>query len=78
MLKKARQVFMGNIRRSSQGGMQTQITRVHYGAQHWPKKMLFDRIALERHDDTATKGERLQNAKHWNLRLNADGPQKPL
>ena len=20
----------------------------------------------------------LQNAKHWNLRLNADGPQKPL
>ena len=42
------------------------------------KKMLFDRIALERHDDTATKAERLQNAKHWNLRLNADGPQKPL
>ena len=40
--------------------------------------MLFDRIALERHDYTVTKAERLQNAKHWILRLNADGPQKPL
>ena len=40
--------------------------------------MLFDRIALERHDYTATRAERLQNAKHWILRLNADAPQKPL
>ena len=40
--------------------------------------MLFDRIALERHDYSASKAERLQNAKHWTLRLNADGPQKPL
>ena len=24
------------------------------------------------------RAERLQNAKHWILRLNADGPQKPL
>ena len=40
--------------------------------------MLFDRIALERHDYTATRAERLQNAKHWILRLFADGPQKPL
>ena len=40
--------------------------------------MLHDRIALERHDYTATRAERLQNAKHWVLRLNADGPQKPL
>ena len=35
--------------------------------------MLFDRIALERHDNTATRAERSQNAKHWILRLNADG-----
>ena len=40
--------------------------------------MLFDRIALERHDFSATRAERLQNAKHWILRLNADGPQKLL
>ena len=41
--------------------------------------MLFDRIALERHDYTATGAERLQNANHWILRLNADGsPKKPL
>ena len=39
--------------------------------------IFFDRIALERHDYTATRAERLQNAKHWILRLNADGPQKP-
>ena len=40
--------------------------------------MLYDLKALERHDYTATRAERLQNAKHWVLRLNADGPQKPL
>ena len=40
--------------------------------------MLFDRIALERHDFSDTKAERLQNAKHRILRLNADLPQKPL
>ena len=37
--------------------------------------MLYDRIALERHDHTATKAERTQNTKHWVLCLNADGPQ---
>ena len=31
--------------------------------------MLYDRIALERHDFIATKAERLQNAKHWILRF---------
>ena len=40
--------------------------------------MLYDRIALERHDFSATRAERLQNANRWVLRLNADGPQKPL
>ena len=38
--------------------------------------MLYDRIALERHDYTASRAERQQNAKHWVLRLNADGHQK--
>ena len=39
--------------------------------------MLYDRIALERHESTATRAERLQNAQNWILRLNADGLQKP-
>ena len=39
--------------------------------------MLFGRVAVERHDYTATKAERLQNAKHWMRCLNVDGPQKP-
>ena len=40
--------------------------------------MLYDRIALGRRDYIATRAELLQNAKHGILRLNADGPQKPL
>ena len=40
--------------------------------------MFFDRIALERHDNAATRAELLQIAKHWILRLNADGLQMPL
>ena len=40
--------------------------------------MLYDRIDLERHEYTATRAERLQNVKHWVLRLNADGSQKPF
>ena len=35
--------------------------------------MLFDRIALERHDYAATRAERLQITKQSILRLNADG-----
>ena len=38
----------------------------------------YDRIALERHDYTATKAERIQNTQHRVLCLNADGPSKPL
>ena len=40
--------------------------------------MLFDCIAVEKYDCTTTKAERLQNAKHWIPRLNADGPQMRL
>ena len=40
--------------------------------------MLYDRIALDRHDYAAIRAERSQNAKHWVLRLNAKGLQKPL
>ena len=39
--------------------------------------MLYDQIALETHDYTATKAERIQNSKHWVLSINAEGPQLP-
>ena len=40
--------------------------------------MLYDRIAIERHDYTDTRAERLQNVKHWFFRSTADGSQKLL
>ena len=33
--------------------------------------MLYDQIALEKHDHTATKAEQIQNSKHWVLSINA-------
>ena len=39
--------------------------------------MLYDQIALENHDYTATKAERIQNSKLWVLSINAEGPQLP-
>ena len=41
-------------------------------------KMLYDRIALEKHLYVATRAERIQNWKHWTLTLNTEGPQQPL
>ena len=40
--------------------------------------MLYDRIAVEKHIYVATKAERIQNSKHWILKLNTEGPQQPL
>ena len=40
--------------------------------------MFFDRIALENHEDTATRAERIRHSQHWILKLNQDGPQQPL
>ena len=58
-----------------QGGYRKSLAEHNIGEK---EVMLFDRIGHERHDYTATRGERLQNAEHWVLCLNADGPQKPL
>ena len=80
MLKKARQGKHGNhptilARWYEQEGYRMPLAVHNIGEK---EVMLFGRIALERHDCTATRAERLQKAKHWILRLNADGPQKPL
>ena len=75
MLKKARQTKHGNHPTILSRWVRTRRSRKSLPEHHIGEKevMLFDRIALERHDFTATKAERLQNAKHWTLRLNADG-----
>ena len=71
---------MASIRRHFQGGTNKKNTEKSLAEHNIGDKevMLFDRIALERHDCAATRPERLQNAKYWILRLNADGHQKPL
>ena len=71
MLKKARQSEPGNpptilSRRYAQEGYRKSLAEHNIGEK---EVMLFDRIALERHDSTATKAERLQNANHWILRF---------
>ena len=45
----------------------------------WTEEQIieYDKIALEDHSYVATKPERVQNAKHWVLRLNQDGAQQP-
>ena len=39
--------------------------------------MLYDQIAVEKHDYTATKAERIRNSQHWVLSINVEGPQLP-
>ena len=80
MLNKARQEKHGShpmilSKRNEQEGYRRSLAEHSIGEK---EIMLYDRIALERHDHTATRAERLQNAKHWVLRLNADGHQRPL
>ena len=80
MLKKARQPKNGShpailARLYAQERYQDSLAKHKIGEKEF---MFFDRIALERHDCTATRAERLQNAKNWVLRLNADGHPKPL
>ena len=66
ILKKARQEKHGShptilARWYAQKGYRESLTEHNIDEK---EVMLFDRIALERHDYTATRAERLQNAKH--------------
>ena len=77
MFKKARQGKHGSYptvlsRWHEQEGYRKSLAEHNIGEK---EIMLYDSIALERHDYTATRAGRLQNAKHWVLRLNADGPR---
>ena len=46
----------------------------------WTEEQLIehDKIAMEDHSYVTTKPERIQNTKHWVLRLNQDGAQQLL
>ena len=79
MLQKARQEKHGShpmllSRWHEQEGYRRSLAEHNIGEK---EVMLFDRIAAERRDFSATRAARLQNAKHWILRLNADGLPKP-
>ena len=80
MLKKARQQKHGNHPTILGRWYEEERYRDSLAEHNVGEKeiMLYDRIALERHDYAAARAERLQNAKHWVLRFNADGPQEPL
>ena len=59
----------------------TKTTNTDLFATHrWIQEQIIehDKIALEDHSNVATKPERIQNTKHWVLRLNQDGAQQPL
>ena len=78
MFKKARQKKHGNhpsifSRWYEQEDYRKSLAKHNIGEK---SVMLFDRVALERHDCSARRAERLQNAEHWILRLTADGSQK--
>ena len=79
MQKKARQAEHGShptilSRWYEQEGYRRLLTEHNIGEK---EPTVYDGIALERPDCTPTRAERQQKAKHWDLRLNADGPQKP-
>ena len=81
MFYKAKQM-LEKATQSKHGNHPTILSKWYEQEEYWKslaehiieKKevILFDRIALDRHDYTATKAERLQNAKQWILRLNAN------
>ena len=78
MLRKAKNKKNGNhltnlSRWKAQESYQTSLAKQNKGE----KNMLYDQIALEKHDYTATKAERIRNSKHWVLSIIAEGPQLP-
>ena len=79
MLKKARQSKHGNHPTILSKWYEQEEYRKSLAEYNTGEKevMLLDRIALERHNFSAMTTELLQKAKHWILRLHADGPQKP-
>ena len=80
MLKKARQKKHGRHPTILSRWYASESYRNSLNAIGWREKhkMLYDRIALEKHIYVATRAEKIRNSKHWILTLNAEGPQQPL
>ena len=75
MLRKAKHKTNGHhlsilSRWKAQKNYRTSLAKHNFGEK---EIMLYDQVALENHDYTATKAERIQNSKHWVLSKNAEG-----
>ena len=76
-LHKDEQYRMTNTHPFLRDGVMT--TNTESRCQWTEEQMIeYDKSALEDHSDVATRSERIQNTKHWVLRLNQDGAQPPL
>ena len=73
--KRARQKKHGNHPTILSRWYGDEDNRKSLSAMAWDEhhKILYDRIALEKHIYTATRAERIQNSKHWILTANAEG-----
>ena len=80
--------MLQNTRQHKQEGFKTIHERWHkddkyqkFFVTHWLSEAQIiehDKVALEDHSYVVTKPERIQNTKHWVLRLNQDGAPQPL
>ena len=83
-----KEMLQKKARQPKHGGCKTILERWHKDDTYrnslsligWTEEQIIehDKIALEDHSHVATKPERIQNTKHWVLRLNQDGSQQPL
>ena len=80
--------MLQEARQPKHGGNKSILERWHKDEQYrksfseigWTEEQIieYDKIALEDRSYVATRSERIQNTKHWVLRLNQDGVQQPL
>ena len=80
--------MLQTARQPKPGGRSSILERWHDDDEHrkslslieWTeqKRIEHDKIAFEDHSYVATRAERIQNSKHWILKLNQDGAQRPL
>ena len=79
MLKKTRQKKHGSHPTTLSRWYASETYRTSLSLIGWEEKdmMLYDRIALEKHIDIATRAERIRNSAHWTLTLKK-GAQQPF
>ena len=79
MLQKAGQPKHGGYKSILERWREDDQYRNSLSLIRWNEEQIIehDKIALEDHSHVATKLERIQNTKHWVLRLHEDGAQQP-